>query len=179
MSSLGGKATNLAILESLGFPVPPWYAITTETFERALGDLRERIAARLAGADDLAAASAEIRDWVGNIDLPPGLEDEIAAAHAERIGEDAYVAVRSSAAGEDAAGESFAGLHDSFLFVRGRERLLAAVRKVWASAWNERALAYRRAKGIPLDAIAVGVVVQRMVEARTSGVLFTANPNTG
>ncbi len=111
--------------------------------------------------------------------MPPGLEDEIAAAHAARIGEDAYVAVRSSAAGEDAAGESFAGLHDSFLFIRGRERLLAAIRKVWASAWNERALAYRRAKGIPLDSIAVAVVVQRMIEARTSGVLFTANPNTG
>jgi phosphohistidine swiveling domain-containing protein len=177
--SLGGKAANLATLESLGLPVPPWYAITTEAFARAVGELRERIATRLAGADDLAAASSEIRAWIAAVALPPGLEEEIAAAHAARIGEDAYVAVRSSAAGEDAAGESFAGLHDSFLFIRGRERLLAAVRGVWASAWNERALAYRRAKGIPLDSIAVAVVVQRMIEARASGVLFTANPNTG
>ena len=60
----------------------------------------------------------------------------------------------------------------------GRE-ILESIRKVWASAYNERALAYRRAKGISLDGIAVAVVVQRMVEARTSGVLFTANPNTG
>ncbi len=176
-SLLGGKASNLAILESRNLPVPPWYAITTEAFSSAVRDLRDRIAARLASSD--AAASAEIRSWIINVPLPPGLEDEIAAAHAARIGEDAYVAVRSSAAGEDAAGESFAGLHDSFLFIRGRERLLAAIRKVWASAWNERALAYRRAKGIPLDSIAVAVVVQRMIEARTSGVLFTANPNTG
>ena len=159
--------------------MPPWYAITTEAFGQALGDLRARIAGRLARGDDLGTASAEIREWITALALPPHLEDEIAAAHAARIGEDAYVAVRSSAAGEDAAGESFAGLHDSFLFIRGHERLLEALRKVWASAWNERALAYRRAKGIPLDAIAVAVVVQRMIEARASGVLFTANPNTG
>ena len=87
--------------------------------------------------------------------------------------------MRSSAAGEDAAGESFAGLHDSFLFVRGREQILEAIRKVWASAYNERALAYRRAKGISLDGIAVAVVVQTMIEARTSGVMFTANPTSG
>ncbi len=178
-SLLGGKAANLAHLESLELPVPPWYAITTDAFERAVAGLRERIATKLTAAKDLGAASAEIRSWILALDLPPGLEDEIAAAQAARIGEDAFVAVRSSAAGEDAAGESFAGLHDSFLFVRGREQILDSVRKVWASAYNERALAYRRAKGIPLDGIAVAVVVQRMVEARTSGVLFTANPNTG
>lgn len=180
-SFLGGKAANLERLESLGLPVPPWYAVTTEAFHQALATagLRGSITDRLAGADDLTAASFEIRGWINAVPLPPGLEEEIAAAHAARIGEDAYVAVRSSAAGEDAAGESFAGLHDSFLFIRGRERLLDAIRRVWASAYNERALAYRRAKGIPFDTIAVAVVVQRMVEARTSGVLFTANPNTG
>jgi phosphoenolpyruvate synthase/pyruvate phosphate dikinase len=177
--AVGGKAANLAVLESLGFPVPPWYAVTTEAFHQAIAGLRERIAARLARADDLAAASAEVRGWIAGVPLPPGPEEEIATAHAARIGEDAYVAVRSSAAGEDAAGESFAGLHDSFLFIRGGERLLDAIRRVWASAYNERALVYRRAKGIPFDTIAVAVVVQRMIEARTSGVLFTANPNTG
>ncbi|HEX4498574.1 MAG TPA: PEP/pyruvate-binding domain-containing protein, partial [Thermoanaerobaculia bacterium] len=179
-SALGGKAANLARLEALGLPVPPWYVVATSAFESALGDLRGRIASRLDGAEDLASASAEIRGWVLALDLPPGLEDEIAAAHASRVGDDgAFVAVRSSAAGEDAAGESFAGLHDSFLFVRGRNQILASIRKVWASAWNERALAYRRAKGLPLDAIAVAVVVQIMIEARTSGVLFTADPTSG
>jgi pyruvate,water dikinase len=183
---LGGKAAHLARLEALGFPVPPWYAITTEAFEQAVAGFRERLAARLAAClarnGDLAAIAAEIRARILACELPPGLAAAVAAAHAARIAEDAedaYVAVRSSAAGEDAAGESFAGLHDSFLFVRGREQILEAVRKVWASAYNERALAYRRAKGLPLDGIAVAVVVQRMVEARTSGVLFTANPNTG
>src|SRR5215218_3413357 len=85
LSILGGKGGNLARLEALGMPVPPWYAVTT-------------LASSLMSAE---------------------LEQEVKRAHAIRIGEDAYVAVRSSAAGEDAAGESFAGLHDSFLYVKG------------------------------------------------------------
>ncbi|HYG60974.1 MAG TPA: PEP/pyruvate-binding domain-containing protein, partial [Thermoanaerobaculia bacterium] len=183
-TTLGGKAANLARLEAQGLPVPPWYAVSTHAFERALATaaLRERIAARLetAGSDDsLRRASEEIRGWIAALDLPSDLIREIEQAHTARIPGDSFVAVRSSAAGEDAAGESFAGLHDSFLFIRGRERVLDAVRRVWASGYNERALAYRRAKGIPLDSIAVGVVVQQMVDARASGVLFTANPNTG
>ncbi|MFL6198858.1 MAG: PEP/pyruvate-binding domain-containing protein [Thermoanaerobaculia bacterium] len=145
-SILGGKAANLARLEALGLPVPPWYAITTRAFAEA---------------------------------ITPELEEEVKRAHALRIGEDAYVAVRSSAVGEDAAGESFAGLHDSFLYVRGWDRLFDAIRRVWASAHNERALAYRRVKGLPLDGIAIAVVVQRMVDPHAAGVLFTANPNDG
>ncbi|HSN85957.1 MAG TPA: PEP/pyruvate-binding domain-containing protein, partial [Thermoanaerobaculia bacterium] len=122
---LGGKGANLARLESQNLPVPPWYAITTTAFRRALeaAGLPQRIAVHLAvvsGEEDLRSASTEIRGWIANVPLPPGLEEEIAAAHAARIGRDAFVAVRSSAAGEDAAGESFAGLHDSFLYVRGR-----------------------------------------------------------
>ncbi len=184
---IGGKAANLARLESLGLPVPPWYAVATEAFERALAaaGLRARIQARLeaAGSEaDLRRVSEEIRGWVLGMELPSDLITEIERSHAARIPpipDSAYVAVRSSAAGEDAAGESFAGLHDSFLYIKGRKPLLDAVRRVWASGYNERALAYRRAKGIPLASIAVGVVVQRMVEARVSGVLFTANPNNG
>lgn len=146
---LGGKAANLARLEAMGMPVPPWYVITTEAFRREAG----------------------VRD--------PELEREIQQAHAARIPEGKLVAVRSSAVGEDAAGESFAGIHDSFLFVRGWDELLDAIRGVWASAYSERALAYRRAKGLPLDGIAVAVVVQEMIDPRSSGVLFTANPNNG
>lgn len=178
---LGGKAANLARLEATGMPVPPWYAITTEAFRRALEEtgLSERIARRLEDGLPSSNTAEEIRGWIRSVPLPPGLEREIERAHAARIPEGRLVAVRSSAAGEDAAGESFAGIHDSFLFVRGGEELCDAVRGVWASAYNERALAYRKAKGIPLDGIAVAVVVQEMIEARTSGVLFTANPNDG
>jgi pyruvate,water dikinase len=184
---LGGKAANLTRLEAQGLPVPPWYAITTEAFLQALeaSNLPGRIAVRLATAftdADLRGVAAEIREWIAAVDLPADLVEAIDEAHAARIGTPegtVLVAVRSSAAGEDAAGESFAGLHDSFLFVRGREQILECIRRVWASAYNERALAYRRAKGIPLESIAVAVVVQTMIDARTSGVLFTADPNTG
>ncbi|HBL32008.1 MAG TPA: hypothetical protein DD490_34730 [Acidobacteria bacterium] len=159
--ALGGKAAHLARLEALGMRVPPWYAVTTAAFTQAL-----------------AAAGSPER--LGEGTLADELVQAIEEAHAARIGDpDALVAVRSSAVGEDAAGESFAGLHDSFLFVRGRAAVAAAIRKVWASAYSARALAYREARGLPLDRIAIAVVVQRMVEARSSGVLFTANPNDG
>jgi rifampicin phosphotransferase len=156
---LGGKAANLARLEALGLAIPPWYAITTRAFHEAVKGIK-------------GAA-------IANVSIPPELEREVERAHALRIPDNAYVAVRSSAAGEDAAGESFAGLHDSFLYIKGWDNLFDAIRRVWASAYNERALAYRRAKGISLDNIAVAVVVQRMVDAHAAGVLFTANPNDG
>lgn len=146
-SLLGGKGANLARLEALGLPIPPWYAVTTRAFQQG--------------------------------EITPELEEAIRSAHALRIPDGAFVAVRSSAVGEDAAGESFAGLHDSFLYIKGWDRLFDAIRRVWASAWNERALAYRRAKGIPEDRISMAVVVQQMVDARSAGVLFTANPNDG
>jgi len=183
---LGGKAANLARLEALGLPVPPWYAVTTAAFAAALGpDLRGRIAARLApfagspSVRELDAAARDVRSWIEQLPLPAGLGAAMAAAHAARIGAGAFVAVRSSAAGEDAAGESFAGLHDSFLYVRGETEVELALRRVWSSAYSERALAYRLAQGLPLLEIAVAVVVQEMVTARASGVLFTADPATG
>ncbi len=199
---LGGKASNLARLREAGQDVPPWYAITTDAFrlshERA--GVATRIADRLgrlavdaggtlaagaggtlaAGAGGvLADASAEIRQWALEVPLPEELTREIERAHAAEFPLDALVAVRSSAVGEDAAGESFAGLHDSFLFVRGRAELLDEIRGVWASAYNERALAYRQERGLPLVDIGVAVIVQEMVHARSSGVMFTANPVTG
>jgi pyruvate,water dikinase len=91
----------------------------------------------------------------------------------------AFVAVRSSAVDEDGAGQSFAGLHDSFLYLKTEDDVLAALRKVWASAYNERAIAYRRERQLPVTGIAVAVVVQQMVEAAASGVMFTVNPVSG
>jgi phosphohistidine swiveling domain-containing protein len=85
--------------------------------------------------------------------------------------------VRSSAVGEDAAGASFAGIHESLLFVR-RDDIPAAIEHVRASAHSERAIAYRREQGIALDDRPMPVIVQQMIEARTSGVVFTANPTT-
>ncbi len=186
---VGGKGVNLARLAGFSQPVPPWYAITTEAFRRTLSDCgldrriaerRRALAAPQADGDPerRSAAAREIRQWIRDCELPPELDAAIGRCHEQSIPAGALVAVRSSAPAEDADTDSFAGLHDSFLFVRGEDSLRAAIKQVWASAYNERALAYRRARGIALDDIAVAVIVQEMVDAAASGVLFTVNPNT-
>lgn len=186
---VGGKAANLARLAAAGWPVPPWIVVPADAFRRALAatGLDERVAARLeraaadaaAGGDAAeptwAAAGAEIRGWIESLDLPAELVSDLAQQAAPLAEGGGLLAVRSSALGEDSATESFAGLHDSFLY-RRPEHLPEAVRAVWASAYSDRALAYRRRRGLPLDGIAVAVVVQRMADAEVSGVLFTADP---
>ncbi|MES1243429.1 MAG: PEP/pyruvate-binding domain-containing protein [Acidobacteriota bacterium] len=166
-ADLGGKGYNLLRLSRSGQPVPPWYALTTAAFSRALADR------------EIPAVAAETRERILGLALPGEMVEAIARAHAACLPEDAEVAVRSSAADEDGSGASFAGLHETVLGVRGLEEILAAVRRVWASAWSEEALAYRAARGLPLNGIAMAVVVQRLVPARVSGVMFTANPVTG
>lgn len=148
---LGGKGAGLARLQALGLPVPPFFVVTTE-----------------------ARRGATARP-----PLPAALADAIARATAARFGPATTLAVRSSAAGEDAAGHSFAGIHESILGVRGGEAVLAALDRVWASASSERALAYRRERGLPLAGIEMGAVVQAAVEPRSSGVVFTRDPATG
>ncbi len=183
---VGGKGVNLARLARLGQPVPPWYAVTTRAFRRALAaaDLEARIARRLGQLDGaseaaLAAAAEEIRGWILALEPPPEVVEALAETHARLLAREGFTAVRSSATAEDTAAASFAGLHDSFLFVRGLTEVTEAVKRVWASAFNPRALAYRQARGIPLDGIAIAVLVQAMIDARTSGVLFTADPTRG
>ncbi|WP_017569481.1 PEP/pyruvate-binding domain-containing protein [Nocardiopsis halotolerans] len=103
--------------------------------------------------------------------------DEVAAAY-EALG-GGRVAVRSSATAEDLPDASFAGQQDTYLDVEGVDDLLTAVRRCWDSLWTDRAVAYRRDRDIDDDAVHMAVVVQRMVEPRAAGVLFTANPVTG
>lgn len=184
-TSLGGKASNLARLHATGQPVPAWFALTTEAFRSALeeGGVSTRVEAALGalrgGSAALSDVSRSLRDDVRSMPLPERLQVDVTAALRALAGPEVFLAVRSSAAGEDSSGQSFAGLHDSFLFVRGDADVLNAVRGVWASAYSERALAYRLARGLPLADIRVGVVVQRMVDAAVSGVMFTANPVSG
>ncbi|MEM8961337.1 MAG: PEP/pyruvate-binding domain-containing protein [Acidobacteriota bacterium] len=160
---VGGKASKLARLLDAGQPVPSFFTITTEAF---------RDVAML--AEDPGA----LREHLLERALPEGLDAAIVDAYETFFDADTLVAVRSSAVGEDADDTSFAGLHDSFLFVRGADALLAAVRKVWASVLNPRAIAYRREHDLPLTP-PIAVIVQAMVPATRSGVVFTAHPSTG
>jgi len=183
--SLGGKAANLERLEAAGQTIPEWFAVTTSALRSALRSsgvdavIAGRASSIGAGPDAARGLSESARSAVLGMAVPDGVVKAIARAYDDAFPGADYVAVRSSAVGEDAAGESFAGLHDSFLFVRGAEGVVDAVRKVWASAYNERALSYRMERSLPVDSIEVGVIVQRMIDARTSGVVFTANPVTG
>lgn len=154
--ALGGKASNLVRLARAGFPVPRWFAVTTHAYRESL----------VAGTN----ANAPIQEAV---------VAEIIAAYEGtfRKGQDhLYVAVRSSAVGEDGLLSSFAGQMKTFLYVRGPEDLMVSVRGCWASAHSAGIAAYRAAHGLDASAIAVAVIVQEMVPSQTSGVLFTVNP---
>jgi pyruvate,water dikinase len=110
--------------------------------------------------------------------LPEHVAAAITAAY-RAFGSDAAVAVRSSATGEDSAEASFAGLQDTYLWIRGASSVLDHVRRCWASLYNDEAVSYRLQHGLPESGIAMAVVVQRMVEPRSAGVMFTCSPTTG
>ncbi len=179
-SIVGGKALNLLYLSHLGFKVPPFFVISANAFReliRANSSIATEVEA-LSGmaVDHRAVGIARIRELIESAEIPAMLREGIQAEYQRLFGEDGLVAVRSSASDEDGADHSFAGMHDSFLFIRGFEDVLNRVRQVWASSFNERAIAYRMENGLDIARIAVGVVVQQMVDARTSGVIFTVNP---
>jgi pyruvate, water dikinase len=184
---VGGKGGSLGELQRAGIAVPPGFVVRTGAFERFIGVLerqapvRMRVEALVPG--DLAAITACSRELRARIEagtLPPDVRDEISAAHASLCGADSIpVAVRSSATTEDAADASFAGLQDTYLWVMGAAETLRRVRSCWASLYSVESISYRRQLGFPESGVAMGVVVQRMVDARSSGVMFTRSPTTG
>ena len=184
-SALGGKAANLERLGAAGNTVPRWFAVTTDALDSALAGagidavIADRVSALRGTPDAARRLSEEAREAILRMSVPSDIAKTISETYEGIFSDGAHVAVRSSAVGEDAAGESFAGLHDSFLFVTGADGVIDAVKAVWASAYNERALSYRIERSLPVERIEVGVIVQQMVDARTSGVVFTANPVTG
>ncbi|GAA4928470.1 pyruvate,water dikinase [Actinomycetospora succinea] len=169
LGRVGGKGANLAALVRAGLPVPGGVCVTTEAYRRAVG----------AALDGLLDTDTEVlgekaRAAVLAVPVPADVADAVRAACP-----DGPVAVRSSATAEDLPDASFAGQQDTELNVVGADAVLEAVRRCWASLWTDRAVAYRGAQGIDHGAVALAVVVQRMVDARWAGVLFTANPVTG
>jgi len=185
-TQVGGKAANLGRLREIVVAVPCFYVVTIEAFRHAMSAdrLGERIERRLAAVSpqrdgDFAAASEDIRAWICGADPPAAMREAVAKTHLELLSENASMAVRSSAADEDTAERSFAGIYDSFLFVRGVDGVLCAIQRVWASAYSQRALAYRVAQGLSFNRIGVAVVVQEMIDASRSGVVFTCHPTTG
>jgi pyruvate,water dikinase len=171
VAAVAGKAANLGELIRAGFVVPNVFCVTTEAY---------RLAVRGTAVEDgTETDAAAARDAVLAAPLPPSVADVVREAYAALAGDDGPVAVRSSATAEDLPGASFAGQQDTYLNVAGVDAVLDAVHRCWASLWTDRAVAYRAAQGIDGSGVALAVVVQRMVDAASAGVLFTADPVTG
>jgi len=129
--------------------------------------------------DFVQQRTAAIRARVEAESLPAEIEAAIRTALAELAPNGEPVAVRSSATTEDAEDASFAGLQDTYLWVIGADAVIDRVRACWASLYSVESVCYRRRQGLPESGVAMGVVVQRMVDARCAGVMFTRSPTTG
>jgi rifampicin phosphotransferase len=173
---VGGKGASLSNLISLGAPVPPAIGLTTRAYSALATALGLPTHSNGWTTGDLAV----VRHRITESPLTAAVADLLARAYAvldERLGAGHQVAVRSSAVDEDSAAQSFAGLHDTVLGVRGESAFEAAVRRCWASLWTDRAMAYRA--GGSVDEIAIAVVAQQLVRCDVSFVAFTADPVTG
>src|SRR5918994_5539987 len=180
----GGKGANLGELFAAGLDVPPGFCVTTVAYRRTfvevgLAGAIEKALRDVRADDPVSAetASASITVLFEDLPLPDDLTQEILAAY-RALGAPP-VAVRSSATTEDLPGASFAGQQATSLNIRVEDELLDAVRRCWASLWSARAIAYRERQGFRHDQAAVAIVIQRLVPAEVSGILFTANPVTG
>ena len=195
---VGGKAANLGELLAAGLPVPDGFCLTTAAYRQAtagdpdagdggadpsgmagqLGAVHQALKTTADGdLPALAALAGQARDTIRAAPVPSDIAAAIEAAYAA-LGNDVPVAVRSSATAEDLPSASFAGQQDTYLNVVGSAAVVEAVRDCWASLWTDRAVSYRATRGMDPAAVALAVVVQRMVDATAAGVLFTANPLT-
>ena len=183
LETVGGKAASLGELHGADLPVPPAFVVTASTYRAFIEEsgieteLFETVDVDAEDSSELAEAAADAQQLITETPLPAPVREEILAAY-DNLGENASVAVRSSATAEDLPGASFAGQQDTYLNVT-REGLLDYVRDCWASLFTQRALYYRQEQGFAHDVVDIAVVVQRMVEAEKSGVMFTSHPSTG
>src|SRR6266568_8465854 len=183
---VGGKGASLARMARAGLPVPAGFHVTTAAYRRfvAANELQEAILAALsaASADDpstLENASQQIGKLFADGVIPHEIVEAICQAYAELGGGGQAVAVRSSATAEDLPGLSFAGQQETYLNIRGETMVLSAVKRCWASLWTAWAIGYRARHNIAQEDVSLAVVVQELVPADASGIMFTANPVTG
>ena len=187
---VGGKNANLGEMVGAGVRVPPGFALTSKAFQfymesehlwktvlNALSDIAtDKITA-------VAEAGSHIRNAILSRPIPEVIESEVVAAYdslCDRCGvPELPVAVRSSATAEDLAEASFAGQQDTFLWVRGATEVLKATLGCWASLFTDRAITYRARVGFPQDEVLISVGIQKMVNAKCAGVMFTIDPVTG
>lgn len=182
----GGKGANLGELTAAGLPVPAGFVVTAAAYLHSMDtagvrpELQELLRGGLATAEDpqrLAEACDALQTVVRKSALAPDVRAGLLDAYHE-LGDDAVVAVRSSATSEDGTDNSFAGMNATFTNISGDDDLLEAVLDCWVSLFGQRVVAYRSSQRLDEEP-AMAVVVQLMVDSDCSGVAFTADPSTG
>ena len=184
IGDVGGKGASLGELAGAGLPVPPAFVVTAGTYRSFIEEtgideaLFEAVDVDPDDSAALAEAQARAEELILDTEMPDDLREEIIETYGNLDDGEAFVAVRSSATAEDLPDASFAGQQETFLNVT-EEDLVERVRECWASLFTQRAIYYREQQGFDHDRVDIAVVVQRMVDAETSGVMFTSHPSTG
>ncbi|WP_423999015.1 phosphoenolpyruvate synthase [Haloarcula salina] len=183
IDTAGGKGASLGELRGAGLPVPSAFIVTADTYRTFIDeagiaeDLFEAVDVDSEDSTALASAEQRARELIMNTEWPDPVRETILDAYGD-FGDDPFVAVRSSATAEDLPDASFAGQQETFLNV-DREDLLDRIKRCWGSLFTQRAIYYRDEQGFDHEAVDIAVVVQRMVDAEKSGVMFTSHPSTG
>ncbi|MFD1684594.1 phosphoenolpyruvate synthase [Halobellus litoreus] len=181
---VGGKAASLGELTAAGLPVPSGFVVTAATYREFIEDAgidEELFAAVDVDHEDTEAlreAHERAHELIMETPVPDDVRDGIVSAYRDLGDGERFVAVRSSATAEDLPDASFAGQQETFLNVQEAD-LVERVKECWASLFSQRAIYYRNRQGFPHREVDIAVVVQEMVDAEKSGVLFTSHPSTG
>ncbi|RLI25011.1 phosphoenolpyruvate synthase [Candidatus Bathyarchaeota archaeon] len=189
---VGGKCANLGEMINAGIPVPPGFAVSAYAYKRflELTGIAEKVYTIIRETvkdvndpQQYQEASKKIRQLIESTPIPEEIEKAIREAYRKlnaKLGmAEAFVAVRSSATAEDLPGSSFAGQQETFLNVRGEDDLIHYVRRCWSSLFTPRAIFYRTQRGFPHEKVLISVAVQKMVNSKAAGVMFTLHPVTG
>ncbi|MDD3147226.1 MAG: PEP/pyruvate-binding domain-containing protein [Candidatus Riflebacteria bacterium] len=180
---VGGKGGNLLKLTQAGADVPAFAVLTRDCFDEFISSFRDEFNARLkaidcSSPDRIAITAGELRACICGHKIPDQIRTELFATLHALLKTDGFVAVRSSALGEDSKEFSYAGMLDTCLFRRTEDEICEAVLTCWSSIFSDRAVAYRNMRGIPQEGVSMAVVVQEMIDGVASGVTFTVNPTT-
>ncbi len=187
-NQVGGKNANLGEMINQGFAVPDGFAISVKAYERALKEILDEVCGKLKGlcSTDMSAvdeSSNQIGELIRSVRIPGDIKEEIHHHYTELSKQcnidDVPVAVRSSATAEDLPGASFAGQQDTYLWIRGMDNLMDAVIDCWASLFTSRAICYRIKQCFDHENVMLSVCVQRMINPKVAGVMFTMNPVNG
>lgn len=182
---VGRKCGHLGEMTKIGLRVPPGFALSVEAYQKFMVQTNarqeiENYLTRLSGdienIEQFNQASRVMRQIVESKEMPETMKDAILSFYEGLCRRcDCVVAVSTRSAGP----VSHPGQYETYLNVKGKADLLEKIKKVWASSFNPRSLAFRKRKGLPLENDPIGVAVVKMVNARAAGVVFTADPNTG